>query len=347
MRTKTAPYIALTFLLALSLIFAGCGAKDLVTLAGLEGADLYVGDRFGNKVKIDGAEEFLKTFKAAKFVKDPKDAKSETEADYVFYSGDKKIYYDANGKYLIFIEDGKKSVYSADVDQLLSGIENLPPSVSLGFDDEELSGWLEDLCQVKEPAALMFERDDRAILVVLAGEKPTGGYTINLNNVSVQESGLLVSVKIVAPKDGALQTITYPYAGFTPNKKTDVLVELTVPGKTGDETVQIPVSRVASGQNIILLKPAEGSILTERVKMAGFARVFEGTFTIEVEDGHNVLGITQVTASKGAPEWGYFELWMDLEPATSPHGAIICVTHSAEDGSRVEELLVPVGFGAK
>ncbi|HOV65436.1 MAG TPA: Gmad2 immunoglobulin-like domain-containing protein [Bacillota bacterium] len=347
MQIKAAPYIVLASLLLMSLVFAGCGAKDLVTLAGLEGADLYVGDRFGNKVKIDVADEFLKAFKEAKFVKDPKDAKSETEADYVFYSGDKKIYYDSEGKYLIFIEDGKKSVYSADLDGLLSGIKDLPPSVSLGFDDEELSEWLNDLSQVKEPAALLFERDGKTILVVLAGEKPSGGYTIDLNNVSVRDSGLLVSVKLVPPQEGALQVITYPYAGFTLSKETDVAVEMIVPGKTGDETLQIPVSHVADGQNVILLKPAEGSILTERVRMVGFARVPEGTFTVEVEDGHNVLGIEQVTASKGAPDWGYFDFWMDLEPATSPYGTIICVTQSPQDGSRVEELLVSVGFGAK
>lgn len=44
--------------LAMSLLVTGCGAKDLVSVAGLDKADLYVGDRFGNKVKIETPEEF-------------------------------------------------------------------------------------------------------------------------------------------------------------------------------------------------------------------------------------------------------------------------------------------------
>ena len=111
--------------------------------------------------------------------------------------------------------------------------------------------------------------------------------------------------------------------------------------------IQVPVAVVEEGQNIILLRPERGSILTERVKMTGFARVWEASFIVEVEDGHNVLGIKQVTASEGAPGWGKFEFWMDLEPATSPYGTIIFVTYSAKDGSRIEELKVPVGFGGK
>ncbi len=38
---------------------------------------------------------------------------------------------------------------------------------------------------------------------------------------------------------------------------------------------------------------------------------------------------------------------MDLEPATSPFGTIIGVTYSAKDGSRIEEVKVPIGFGGK
>ncbi|MFA6654896.1 MAG: Gmad2 immunoglobulin-like domain-containing protein [Bacillota bacterium] len=334
--------------LILSLVLRGCGTKDLVSLAGLDQADLYVGDRYGNKIKIDDPQEFLKAFKAAKFVKDPKNVKSETEADYVFYSGDKKIYYDAQGKYLIFIDSDGKHVYSADMDILLAEIEYLPPAVSVGFENEELDRWMEDLCKVQEPAALLFEGEQDCVLVVVAGEKPTNGYSMSLEHVTVEESGIVVSVRLVPPQGQQSQVVTYPYVGFTISKKADLSVELIVPGKTGDQIFKLPVAHVSPDQRVILLKPAQGSILTESVKMAGFARVGQDTLIIEVEDGHNVLGIEQVTAfQEGDGEWRYFEFWMDLEAATSPYGSIICVTYSTPDGTRVEELLVPVGFGAK
>ena len=227
--------------LILSLVLTGCGTKDLVSLAGLDQADLYVGDRYGNKIKIDDPQEFLKAFKAAKFVKDPKNVKSETEADYVFYSGDKKIYYDAQGKYLIFIDSDGKHVYSADMDILLAEIEYLPPAVSVGFENEELDRWMEDLCKVQEPAALLFEGEQDCVLVVVAGEKPTNGYSMSLEHVTVEESGIVVSVRLVPPQGQQSQVVTYPYVGFTISKKADLSVELIVPGKTGDQIFKLPV----------------------------------------------------------------------------------------------------------
>jgi hypothetical protein len=333
--------------LAMSLLVTGCGAKDLVSVAGLDKADLYVGDRFGNKVKIETPEEFLKAFKAAKAVKEPNDLRSETEAEYVFYSGDKKVYYDALGKYLVFVEKGKKKVYSADLGTLLGTVEQLPPAVTAGFSDTELLEWLKDMSQVKDPAAMLFDRGGQIVLAIMGGQRPTDGYQIELERVSLQAGSLDLAVRLVPPQGDANDVISYPCAGFTLSKKADITVTMIVPSESGEEIIHVPLANVEEGQNIIFLRPERGSILTERVKMVGFARVFEASFTVEVEDGHNVLGIQQVTASQGGPGWGYFEFWMDLEPATSPFGTIIGVTYSAKDGSRIEEVKVPIGFGGK
>lgn len=112
--------------------------QNLVSLAGMDKHDLYVGDRYGNRVKIEDPQDFLAAFKAAKAVKDPKDVRSEVEAEYVFYSGDSKIYYDAQGKYLILVDKGKKTVYSANMDALLAKVSGLPPGLTPGIEDEEI-----------------------------------------------------------------------------------------------------------------------------------------------------------------------------------------------------------------
>lgn len=337
---------ALIFLLGVFLV--GCGTKDLVSLTGMEKKELYVGDRFGNKIKVENPGDFVQALKAAKAVKDAKGIKSETEADYVLYADDDKIYYDAQGKYLTYVDkSGKKHFYSLDLSALLSKVPGLPPTISAGFSDAEVSKWLDDLTKIKEPAAMLFDRGDKAILVVSAGEKPTGGYSLNLEEVTMSNGALTLNLRLNPPKDSAVQAISYPYAAFTLSRKADLDVRLIVAAKDGDQVFHVPVAQVAKDQNIILLRPERGSILTERVKMVGFARVYEGTFSVEVEDGHNVLGVKTVTASKSAPDWGYFEFWIDLEQATSPYGSIIFVTKSAKDGSRVEELNVPISFGGK
>ncbi len=109
------------------------------------------------------------------------------------------------------------------------------------------------------------------MLVVVAGEKPTNGYSMSLEHVTVEESGIVVSVRLVPPQGQQSQVVTYPYVGFTISKKADLSVELIVPGKTGDQIFKLPVAHVSPDQRVILLKPAQGSILTESVKMAGFA----------------------------------------------------------------------------
>lgn len=336
------------FILIASVLVAGCGTKDLVSLSSIDKTDFWVGDRFNNKVKIENVDDFLNAFKQAKLVNDPQGVKSESDADYVFYSKDKRIYYDSTGKYLIFLDaSGKKYIYSADLTSLLSNIQDLPPAVSKGFDDAQIQTWADEFSKIKTPSAMLFDQGDKAILLVFAGEKPQAGYELTLDQVSFSNNTLTVNIRLNPPKEAAAQVISYPYAGFTISKKTDVDVRLITQSTGGENIEHVPLARVSPGQNVILLNPERGAILTERIKLSGFARVPEGTFSVEVEDGHNVLGKKQATASKGAPDWGYFEFWMDLDQATSPYGTIIFVTQSPQDGSRVEELMVPVSFGGK
>ncbi len=338
----------LAIVLGLSVFAAGCSSKDLVSLAKLDKGELEVGDRYGNRVRIENAEEFLKEFKSAKSIKDAEDVRSEIEAEYIFYSNENKVYYDALGKYLIYIEKGKKHVYSADISGLLDELVQLPPFVVLGSHDEEISEWLHKFSRIERPVSLLFERDDQIVLVVMAGKRDKTGYTMTLENVSFLSSSgeMAVDIRLIEPKVGDNVT-SYPYEEFTLSKKVDVNVRMIESKAEGDDVVHVPVSVVEKGQNVILFRPERGSILTERVKMTGFARLRETNFVVEVEDGHNVLGAKQVTVSKRAPEWDFFEFWMDLEPATSPYGTIIFVTYSVKDGSRTEELKVPVGFGGK
>lgn len=78
---------------------------------------------------------------------------------------------------------------------------------------------------------------------------------------------------------------------------------------------------------------------------SGLARVFEGQFHWEVEDGHNILAQGIAMTDRGAPEWGRFHLEIGLEqPPTSPHGMLILYERSPKDGSRINELFIPLEF---
>lgn len=344
--------IGLLSMLIISLLLSGCAQKDLVSLAKLTGKDFTLEDRYGNTVNLLDAEEFLAAMKGAKIAPNPKDAKSEVLADYVLIMDGTRIYYDQDGKFLVYVgPNQKKTVYSADLDALLSKIDSLAPSVREGVDlVPDLSSIVSRISKIKEPAAAKFDLGDQTLLMVASGEKSTGGYTMELDDLSVGTDGsYIVTVRLKAPKEGDEVTtaLTYPYLEVLfADTDLDLDVRLVTSTASGDKVEHVSLAQVKPGQNVILFKPERGALLTERVSMFGFASIFEGNFDIEVEDGHYILGRKNVQ-TEGAPKWGYFEFTMDVGQASSPHGMVIVSSTSSKDGSRIEELIVPVAFGGK
>ncbi|HHW26062.1 MAG TPA: protease complex subunit PrcB family protein [Firmicutes bacterium] len=340
---------ALLALALLTVLLSACKAKDIVALAGLDKSGLRVGDRFGNKVSVPNAEEFLAAMKEAKVVSkpNPEDVKPETLADYIFTSGEGKVYYDYDGKYLIHVDKNqKKTVYSCDLTSLLEGVPGLPPRISVGLNqDSSISPMLAELSKVKMPSAALFEAPGKSVLMVAAGEKPTGGYVMSLDGVTYTNGTLIVKVRLTNPANPTDTVLSYPYIELGIYGQPDVEVQLISQGSSGDKVEHVSLGRVAQGQNVIMLHPERGALLTERVRITGFARVPDGTFTIEVQDANYILGKKTVNVTERAPDWGYFEFDMDLISASSANGLV--VIYRTEGGRRVEELIVPVSFGGK
>lgn len=334
--------------LVLSAAFlTACGTKDVVTLARLDKSGLAVSDRFGNKVSISNGEDFLAAMKAAKAVSKAEGVKSETEADYIFTSGDGKVYYDYEGKFLIFVDKNqKKTVYSCDLSALLEGVPSLPPRVSVGQNqDPGVSPMLLELSKVKGPSAALFEAAGKSVLMVAAGERPTDGYLMSLDGVTYSNGTMVFKVRLTDPANPSTDGPSYPYMEIGIYGNPNVEVQFISKGSSGDKVEHVSLARVAEGQNVIMLHPERGSLLTERIRVNGFARLPDGKFTIEVEDGHYILGKKTVTVAEIAPVWGYFEVDMDLMTASSANGMILI--YRTEGGQRIEELLVPVSFGGK
>lgn len=91
-----------------------------------------------------------------------------------------------------------------------------------------------------------------------------------------------------------------------------------------------------------IFEPAPNTVVDNEFTVRGEARVFEGTVQYEFEDGHNILDEGFVTASAAAPEWGEFEITITFEDVAFDSGTLILYEESAEDGSRQNELLIPV-----
>jgi len=98
---------------------------------------------------------------------------------------------------------------------------------------------------------------------------------------------------------------------------------------------------------LITVKPRQGDrVGTTAVDVSGYARIFEGQFSITVYTAGKgrVLGETQhVMAAIGAPNWGSFRA---IVPVAVPPGITdgIVLLHDAETGVK---LAIPVKFGSK
>ncbi|CAM3850697.1 Gmad2 immunoglobulin-like domain-containing protein [Alkalicoccus chagannorensis] len=84
------------------------------------------------------------------------------------------------------------------------------------------------------------------------------------------------------------------------------------------------------------------------IHIEGEARVFEATVSyVVVENGTEILdGFT--TATAGGPEWGEFDLEIDvveMDEAGTRDLTVTLFEESAEDGSRTHELDIPITIG--
>ncbi|OIJ09298.1 hypothetical protein BKP35_16640 [Anaerobacillus arseniciselenatis] len=91
-----------------------------------------------------------------------------------------------------------------------------------------------------------------------------------------------------------------------------------------------------------IYEPAPYTNVKDRIVVRGLARVYEGTVLYEFEDGHFILDEGFTTATNGAPEWGEFEIIIELDDVTNYSGRVILYEESAKDGSRINELKIPV-----
>lgn len=62
----------------------------------------------------------------------------------------------------------------------------------------------------------------------------------------------------------------------------------------------------------------------------------------QFEDGRFIMDEGFITTSEGAPGWGRFEIIINIDGAIDDSARIVLFELSAEDGSRINELIIPV-----
>ncbi len=192
------------------------------------------------------------------------------------------------------------------------------------------------------------------VFLISMGERPTAGYTVEVSDISKRDGQWVLEVvfRKPGPKDVVAEVLSYPHAVVAvPDDGLKVVVrELGGPSQQRSEDLPIipyppegPSGYVEESENIVIEIPQPGQEVKSPILIKGWARVFEGSLIVVIEDGHNELFRGPVQASSGVG-WGTFEVEVDYEKPTSPHGAVIIYSEDPRDGSIAERVIVPVSF---
>ncbi|MCL5676960.1 MAG: protease complex subunit PrcB family protein, partial [Firmicutes bacterium] len=205
--------------------------------------------------------------------------------------------------------------------------------------------WIDSLKKVE--GVYVNQIGNLRVYLVAMGEKPTGGYQVKIDQIGTSKGSWLVDVVYVRPAPGQMvsQVVTYPY---------EVVAVPIGPGERpvrfrlieGAKITELPLTQAPQGKgNVQVTSPKPQAVIKSPVTITGKTRVFEGVLRVQVEDGHDVLAEATIQAARGTGEWGDFRITLPFKHTpTNDYGAIVFSTNSPRDGSRVEELLVPVRF---
>ena len=101
----------------------------------------------------------------------------------------------------------------------------------------------------------------------------------------------------------------------------------------------------ASTPNLQLESPAWNTAITSPVTLSGQSTAFEANINIEIRQDGTLTPLASTTAMGGANgEMGPFSTTVTFSPPSSPAGAIILLTRSAEDGSISEASVLRIRF---
>ena len=94
---------------------------------------------------------------------------------------------------------------------------------------------------------------------------------------------------------------------------------------------------------MLVESPVPGEPVTTPLRIDGTANTFEATFNVEVVDADGeVLGKRFVTATSGSGTRGTFDAEVEFKTTSDGPGELVVFELSAEDGSRMHELRIPL-----
>ncbi|MDQ7793791.1 MAG: protease complex subunit PrcB family protein [bacterium] len=200
-----------------------------------------------------------------------------------------------------------------------TGLVSLPGAFEPG---ETIQTWADAL----RPLEGVYVRDDggfRYVLVAM-GERPTGGYRVDLNDAMEAEDYVLLEVVYRAPGPGDMvtQALTYPYLLLRVKTEKDIRVNrLNERGEPSGLPLHEDGSAVEAGP-IVIESPVPFEGIGTTVRLRGRVKTDLPVYAC-LEDGHyQLLEATRLDLSAAGDGWWRFDQEFTLRGASSPSGML-------------------------
>lgn len=226
-----------------------------------------------------------------------------------------------------------------DVEEIES--QELPPEV------DDWIGYSQNTWLAQEKTI-----NDITYILVTYGEKPTGGYTVDIQQVQESSDEIIVTAAFSEPEEGSPVTtaLTYPYDLFAMNA-TDKPVVYEALGTESYIPTLMNIDELppiaAESDGIKIFSPAPDSAVEESFSFEGIANVFEGNVLYRLLDSNETeLDSGFTTGAMG--DWGHIEETIvipdDIEDGESM--LLEFYTESAKDGSVQDLIQIPLVYEA-
>ena len=202
----------------------------------------------------------------------------------------------------------------------------------------EIKEWL-DSFENKE-GAYVYQHPDETFIKISAGEKPTGGYSLNYREFTEKEYPVEIVVELTEPKEGELVTeaLTYP----------SLILKVDSEQVTKYEVKSIGGKEFTVDEKIIFSKIDElksGDTISSPLRLKGKVVAFEGAFGIRILDGKDKeIHVEHLQAEAGGPAWGSFDAEFKFPAPDTDNGYLEIGEFSAKDGSWVVKERYEVRF---
>jgi|GEM_PF-2422963 len=203
---------------------------------------------------------------------------------------------------------------------------------------QEIKEWF-DSFENKE-GAYVYQHPDETFIKISAGEKPTGGYSLDYREFTEKEYPVEIVVELTEPKEGdaVTEALTYP----------SLILKVDSEQVTKYEVKSVDGKEFSIEEKIIFSKIDElksGDTISSPLRLKGKVVAFEGAFGIRILDSKDKeIHVEHLQAEAGGPAWGSFNAEFSFPAPDTDNGYLEIGEFSAKDGSWVVKERYEVRF---